>query len=550
MDKKDPKNIDQFMKDNLEEREFELKEDYLKEFESSYLDKSGSTSIMGYALTALLCISILSAGYFYYQYQEENNKTPSQLVQEEFESETKKTAVSYQDKPTNEGKEHLNKAEIDSSFNEQTNAIINQEIHKEKESKKQEAIINSEQDSPAENPLFSEPRTEKQEKPVNNKKFSQVESLLVSESGTKKQNEPENNLHKAVVKGSFDDEAIQTLKIKKERTIKDSHTSVSDNQLNENSQGNLTDESILNKGNKNHKTPLPPNIDADLEAHQIEPLMPLYLEEKTMTLNHEADLAKPSYKPLFSIALYANESFVSKSISSASASTDYIEKRNNEEQSVQNHQAGLELTCHTNNFNISSGIHYLTLGEKTIYDPIIKITTLSQWEQQSHYQDTLISNNPGFDSSFFTLDSVWVVNHDTSRLNESNGSISNKNGNNKIQYVEIPFLIGKELAFRRWRLGVSAGASVGFFINAKGFYLNKDLTGLSDLNDNKDIFNSVLYNLLIDVNVKYVISNRWNVFFRYSLKSNMNSLFSSSYEIDQKYRLNSFGAGLELNLFK
>jgi hypothetical protein len=522
MDKKDPKNIDQFIKDNLEEREFELKEDYLKEFESSYLDMSGSTLIMRYALTALLCISILTAGYFYYQYQEENNKTPSQLVQEEFESETKKTAESYKDKPTNEGKEHLNKAEIGSSFNEQTNAIINQEIHKEKESEKQEARINSEQ---AKFPLFSEPKTEKQ-------------------------NEPENNLHKAVAKGSFNNEAIQTIKIQKERTIKDSQTSVSDNQLNENSQGNFTDERILNLVNKNHKTPLPPNIRADLEAYEIEPLMPLYIEEKTMTLNQEAGLEKPSYKPLFSIALYANESFVSKNISSASASIDYIEKRNNEEQSVQNHQAGLELTCHTKNFKISSGIHFLTLGEKTTYDPIIKITTISQWEQQGHYKDTLISNNPGFDSSFFTIDSVWVVNHDTSRLNESNGSVSNKNGNNKIQYAEIPFLIGKELAFRRWRLAVSAGASVGFFINAKGFYLNKDLTGLSDLNDNKDIFNSVLYNLLIDVNVKYVISNRWNIFFRYSIKRNMNNLFKSSYEIDQKYRLNSFGAGLELNLFK
>jgi hypothetical protein len=199
-----------------------------------------------------------------------------------------------------------------------------------------------------------------------------------------------------------------------------------------------------------------------------------------------------------------------------------------------------------NKFSLSTGINTASLGEKIDYNNIQETNMI----YDSNFIDTIYTfgtfHVPFYNWNSSQMDTaIFSVMMDTSYwINESyeEESINNFNVQNKYTYLNIPFMIGYQFKIKNINIGLRAGGAVGFRINnSKGMYYNSNIQGLNSFKAKKTI-----YNIVTTASVGYQFK-KIEMFIEPKYWFNLtNSVLKS--DIDHKYHLLGLNIGVALKL--
>jgi hypothetical protein len=199
-----------------------------------------------------------------------------------------------------------------------------------------------------------------------------------------------------------------------------------------------------------------------------------------------------------------------------------------------------------NKFSLSTGINTASLGEKIDYNHVHE----NYMVYDSNFIDTVCNigtfHIPYFDVNTNQMDTaIYSLMMDTSYwVNESyeEESINNYNVQNRYTYLNIPFMIGYQFKIKNISIGLRAGGSVGFRINnSNGMYYNSNIQGLHSFKAKKTI-----YNIVTTATVGYQFK-KIEMFVEPKYWFNLtNSILKS--DIDHKYHLLGLNIGVALKL--
>lgn len=199
-----------------------------------------------------------------------------------------------------------------------------------------------------------------------------------------------------------------------------------------------------------------------------------------------------------------------------------------------------------NKFSLSTGINTASLGEKIDYNHVQE----NYMVYDSNFIDTVCNigtfHVPYYDLNTNQMDTaIYSVMMDTSYwVNESyeEESINNYNVQNRYTYLNIPFMIGYQFKIKNISIGLRAGGAVGFRINnSKGMYYNSNIQGLHSFKAKKTI-----YNIVTTASLGYQFKNI-EMFIEPRYWFNLtNSILKS--EIDHKYHVLGLNIGVSLKI--
>ena len=199
-----------------------------------------------------------------------------------------------------------------------------------------------------------------------------------------------------------------------------------------------------------------------------------------------------------------------------------------------------------NKFSLSSGINTASLGEKIDYNDVHE----NYMVYDSNFIDTVCNigtfHVPYYDINTNQMDTaIYSLMMDTSYwVNESyeEESINNYNVQNRYTYLNIPFMIGYQFKINNINIGLRAGGAVGFRINnSNGMYYNSNIQGLHSFKAKKTI-----YNIVTTASIGYQFKNI-EMFIEPRYWFNLtNSILKS--EIDHKYRVLGLNIGVSLKI--
>ena len=199
-----------------------------------------------------------------------------------------------------------------------------------------------------------------------------------------------------------------------------------------------------------------------------------------------------------------------------------------------------------NKFSLSSGINTASLGEKIDYYDVHE----NYMVYDSNFIDTVCNigtfHVPYYDINTNQMDTaIYSLMMDTSYwVNESyeEESINNYNVQNRYTYLNIPFMIGYQFKINNINIGLRAGGAVGFRINnSNGMYYNSNIQGLHSFKAKKTI-----YNIVTTASLGYQFKNI-EMFIEPRYWFNLtNSILKS--EIDHKYHVLGLNIGVSLKI--
>ena len=199
-----------------------------------------------------------------------------------------------------------------------------------------------------------------------------------------------------------------------------------------------------------------------------------------------------------------------------------------------------------NKFSLSSGINTASLGEKIDYYDVHE----NYMVYDSNFIDTVCNigtfHVPYYDINTNQMDTaIYSLMMDTSYwVNESyeEESINNYNVQNRYTYLNIPFMIGYQFKINNINIGLRAGGAVGFRINnSNGMYYNSNIQGLHSFKAKKTI-----YNIVTTASIGYQFKNI-EMFIEPRYWFNLtNSILKS--EIDHKYHVLGLNIGVSLKI--
>lgn len=233
------------------------------------------------------------------------------------------------------------------------------------------------------------------------------------------------------------------------------------------------------------------------------------------------------------------------------SNTKWFDRRDREEEPAILPAFGISVAASVKAFSISVGIEYAAWGEKANYSPYSlqqKITETGNWQT---YNYTIIDTDTAYiwGNQYFLHtseqheDSNYVTHQDTSLQNAYDASLDAARGTNKFWYVEVPVEIRYRHMFGKFGLGASAGISPAWLSRKSGSYVKQDLTGAQSVQE-AGTLNTFLLNGRLSVDVYYSISPSLSIVLRPQLKSNLQSLYTSSSGFRQRYT----GTGLLVGL--
>ena len=199
-----------------------------------------------------------------------------------------------------------------------------------------------------------------------------------------------------------------------------------------------------------------------------------------------------------------------------------------------------------NKFSLSSGINTASLGEKIDYNDVHE----NYMVYDSNFIDTVCNigtfHVPYYDINTNQMDTaIYSVMMDTSYwVNESyeEESVNNYNVQNRYTYLNIPFMIGYQFKINKINIGLRAGGAVGFRINnSNGMYYNSNIQGLHSFKAKKTI-----YNIVTTASLGYQFKNI-EMFIEPRYWFNLtNSILKS--DIDHKYHVLGLNIGVSLKI--
>ena len=540
-----PKNIDEFFKSKLNNREFSLDDKHLSNLEQQLNQLKRSNSKYWYSAAAALLLLLSSLLYFnYYE---------------------KEAIVNYTSKETSTENLNVNNEDLEGS-KIKANDVKSSNIISTKKINKENSKIDQTKISKSKNKKTLEISTKKEDLNTFSKSTSILDVTKSKIAVVSKKNilVKKNNLEKS-------EEKIYELEL---NNTKSNFILTSEKDIIK----DIITDSTYNK----HINPL--TIDSN-DGFSI--INDSSLKEISDTLENTVFLFKDSILDAFSqnlldsviedsiqkapdslqnemVELFDSMKVEKKFSISFSLGTNYIMKQNSIldpsqgmapnpqysqtlEECIISLPLDLRVNYNLNNkFSLSSGISTASLGEKIDYNDVHE----NYMVYDSNFIDTVCNigtfHVPYYDINTNQMDTaIYSLMMDTSYwVNESyeEESVNNYNVQNRYTYLNIPFMIGYQFKINNINIGLRAGGAVGFRINnSNGMYYNSNIQGLHSFKAKKTI-----YNIVTTASLGYQFKNI-EMFIEPRYWFNLtNSILKS--EIDHKYHVLGLNIGVSLKI--
>jgi hypothetical protein len=141
-----------------------------------------------------------------------------------------------------------------------------------------------------------------------------------------------------------------------------------------------------------------------------------------------------------------------------------------------------------------------------------------------------------------------VVHYDT--VSGGTTAVLGANGKTQFTYLDVPMLVGYQTAYKRWTLNLQGGMSTGILTMLKGKYasIQNFATSTFDVNENKNQFRNMLFNLVISPQISYRLTNTTNIFVSPTYKRNLQPITIAGNELNQRYNILGLDVGCRLRL--
>lgn len=240
--------------------------------------------------------------------------------------------------------------------------------------------------------------------------------------------------------------------------------------------------------------------------------------------------------------IYGGFNYVSKSLSAPEEWQNYLQHRENEEENIITPAFGIALSASMSKLSVSLGAEYTVYGEETNYYPYSLQNSVIENGNWNIYNvsytdiDTayVIGNQYLLESQQIRLDSMYNSNLDTIEEYKYDQAIAEKNGVNRITYIEMPVMFSYNLVRGRAGVGISVGVAPGWLTSRSGYYLRTDGRGVESLEEIQS-FRKFMLNGRAGIDLYYRMNARMSFTLRPQMKTNLNSIFEDSYGVKQKY---------------
>ena len=540
-----PKNIDEFFKSKLNNREFSLDDKHLSNLEQQLNQLKRSNSKYWYSAAAALLLLLSSLLYFnYYQKEATVNYTSKEISTENLNvnnedleaSKTKANDVKSSNiistKKINQENSKIYQTKISKSKNKKT-----LEISTKKEDlntfSKSTSILDIPKSKIAvvskKNVLVKKNNLEKSEEKIDELALNNTKSNFILTS--------EKDIIKDIITDSTYNKHINPLTI----DSNDGFSIINDSSLKEISDTLentvfLFKDSILDAFSQNL-------LDSVIEDSIQK--APDSLQNEMVELFDSMKVEKK-----FSISFSLGTNYIMKQNSILDPSQGMApnpQYSQTLEECIISLPLDLRVNYNLNNkFSLSSGINTASLGEKIDYNDVHE----NYMVYDSNFIDTVCNigtfHVPYYDINTNQMDTaIYSLMMDTSYwVNESyeEESVNNYNVQNRYTYLNIPFMIGYQFKINNINIGLRAGGAVGFRINnSNGMYYNSNIQGLHSFKAKKTI-----YNIVTSASIGYQFKNI-EMFIEPRYWFNLtNSILKS--EIDHKYHVLGLNIGVSLKI--
>jgi hypothetical protein len=540
-----PKNIDEFFKSKLNNREFSLDDKHLSNLEQQLNQLKRSNSKYWYSAAAALLLLLSSLLYFnYYEKEATVNYTSKEISTENLNvnnedleaSKTKANDVKSSNiistKKINQENSKIDQTKISKSKNKKT-----LEISTKKEDlntfSKSTSILDVPKSKIAvvskKNILVKKNNLEKSEEKIDELALNNTKSNFILTS--------EKDIIKDIITDSTYNKHINPLTI----DSNDGFSIINDSSLKEISDTLentvfLFKDSILDAFSQNL-------LDSVIEDSIQK--APDSLQNEMVELFDSMKVEKK-----FSISFSLGTNYIMKQNSILDPSQGMApnpQYSQTLEECIISLPLDLRVNYNLNNkFSLSSGINTASLGEKIDYYDVHE----NYMVYDSNFIDTVCNigtfHVPYYDINTNQMDTaIYSLMMDTSYwVNESyeEESINNYNVQNRYTYLNIPFMIGYQFKINNINIGLRAGGAVGFRINnSNGMYYNSNIQGLHSFKAKKTI-----YNIVTTASIGYQFKNI-EMFIEPRYWFNLtNSILKS--DIDHKYHVLGLNIGVSLKI--
>ena len=540
-----PKNIDEFFKSKLNNREFSLDDKHLSNLEQQLNQLKRSNSKYWYSAAAALLLLLSSLLYFnYYEKEATVNYTSKEISTENLNvnnedleaSKTKANDVKSSNiistKKINQENSKIDQTKISKSKNKKT-----LEISTKKEDlntfSKSTSILDVPKSKIAvvskKNILVKKNNLEKSEEKIDELALNNTKSNFILTS--------EKDIIKDIITDSTYNKHINPLTI----DSNDGFSIINDSSLKEISDTLentvfLFKDSILDAFSQNL-------LDSVIEDSIQK--APDSLQNEMVELFDSMKVEKK-----FSISFSLGTNYIMKQNSILDPSQGMApnpQYSQTLEECIISLPLDLRVNYNLNNkFSLSSGINTASLGEKIDYYDVHE----NYMVYDSNFIDTVCNigtfHVPYYDINTNQMDTaIYSLMMDTSYwVNESyeEESVNNYNVQNRYTYLNIPFMIGYQFKINNINIGLRAGGAVGFRINnSNGMYYNSNIQGLHSFKAKKTI-----YNIVTSASLGYQFKNI-EMFIEPRYWFNLtNSILKS--EIDHKYHVLGLNIGVSLKI--
>lgn len=540
-----PKNIDEFFKSKLNNREFSLDDKHLSNLEQQLNQLKRSNSKYWYSAAAALLLLLSSLLYFnYYEKEATVNYTSKEISTENLNvnnedleaSKTKANDVKSSNiistKKINQENSKIDQTKISKSKNKKT-----LEISTKKEDlntfSKSTSILDVPKSKIAvvskKNILVKKNNLEKSEEKIDELALNNTKSNFILTS--------EKDIIKDIITDSTYNKHINPLTI----DSNDGFSIINDSSLKEISDTLentvfLFKDSILDAFSQNL-------LDSVIEDSIQK--APDSLQNEMVELFDSMKVEKK-----FSISFSLGTNYIMKQNSILDPSQGMApnpQYSQTLEECIISLPLDLRVNYNLNNkFSLSSGINTASLGEKIDYNDVHE----NYMVYDSNFIDTVCNigtfHVPYYDINTNQMDTaIYSLMMDTSYwVNESyeEESVNNYNVQNRYTYLNIPFMIGYQFKINNINIGLRAGGAVGFRINnSNGMYYNSNIQGLHSFKAKKTI-----YNIVTTASIGYQFKNI-EMFIEPRYWFNLtNSILKS--EIDHKYHVLGLNIGVSLKI--
>lgn len=540
-----PKNIDEFFKSKLNNREFSLDDKHLSNLEQQLNQLKRSNSKYWYSAAAALLLLLSSLLYFnYYEKEATVNYTSKEISTENLNvnnedleaSKTKANDVKSSNiistKKINQENSKIDQTKISKSKNKKT-----LEISTKKEDlntfSKSTSILDVPKSKIAvvskKNILVKKNNLEKSEEKIDELALNNTKSNFILTS--------EKDIIKDIITDSTYNKHINPLTI----DSNDGFSIINDSSLKEISDTLentvfLFKDSILDAFSQNL-------LDSVIEDSIQK--APDSLQNEMVELFDSMKVEKK-----FSISFSLGTNYIMKQNSILDPSQGMApnpQYSQTLEECIISLPLDLRVNYNLNNkFSLSSGINTASLGEKIDYYDVHE----NYMVYDSNFIDTVCNigtfHVPYYDINTNQMDTaIYSLMMDTSYwVNESyeEESVNNYNVQNRYTYLNIPFMIGYQFKINNINIGLRAGGAVGFRINnSNGMYYNSNIQGLHSFKAKKTI-----YNIVTTASIGYQFKNI-EMFIEPRYWFNLtNSILKS--DIDHKYHVLGLNIGVSLKI--